>query len=74
MHDDLINKTLRIVNNNPWNEFNNAHSIIIEYQDNFYIIEFSNNKCNIYPNVNNVYIPDKFNYPTLVDSLENITF
>ncbi len=53
---DLINKTLRIVNNNPWNEFNNAHSIIIEYQDNFYIIEFSNNKCNIYPNVNNVYI------------------
>ena len=53
---DLINKTLKIIENNPWNEFNNVHNIILEHQDNFYIIEFSNNKCNIYPNVNNVYI------------------
>lgn len=53
---DLIKKTLNIAERDPWNDYNNTHSIIIEHQDNFYIIEFSNNKCNIYPNVNNVYV------------------
>lgn len=53
---DLIKQTLKIVDNNPWNDFNIEHNIVIEYQDNFYVIEFTNNKCTIYPGVNNVYV------------------